>query len=152
MVAYHINWSTLWKICIPRIHAKLLQSCPTLCDPMDCSPPGSSVQGILQARTLEWVAMPFSRGSSRPRDRTCVSCSSCIAGRFFIAEPLENICVCIYIYTHIYTKLLKLSDKKNNPFKNEPKINRKFTKEDVRWQISIWKDQKYHYSLQKCKL
>ena len=42
------------------------QSCPTLCNPMDCSPPGSSVHGILQARILEWVAIPFSRGSSNP--------------------------------------------------------------------------------------
>ena len=44
------------------VHAKLLQSCPALCDPVDCSPPGSSVHGILQARILEWVAIPFSRG------------------------------------------------------------------------------------------
>ena len=49
------------------------QSCSTLCDPMDCSPPGSSVHGILQARILEWVAMISSRGSSPPRDRTQVS-------------------------------------------------------------------------------
>ena len=48
------------------------QSCLTLCDPMDCSPPGSSVHEILQARILEWVAMPSSRGSSQPRDRTQV--------------------------------------------------------------------------------
>ena len=41
------------------VHAKLLQSCPTLCDPMNCSPPGSSVHGMLQARILEWVAMPI---------------------------------------------------------------------------------------------
>ena len=47
---------------------KSLQSCPTLCDPMDCSLPGSSVHGTLQARTLEWVAISSSRGSSRPRD------------------------------------------------------------------------------------
>ena len=47
--------------------AKSLQSCPTLCDLTDCSPPGSSVHGILQARILEWVAMSSSRGSSRPR-------------------------------------------------------------------------------------
>ena len=67
--------------------AKLLQSCPTLCDPVDCNPPGSSVLGILQARILEWVAMPSSRGSSRPRDHTRVSCGSCLAGRFFITEP-----------------------------------------------------------------
>ena len=56
------------------------QSCPTLCHPMDCSPPVSFVHGILQARILEWVAIPFSRGSSWPKDRTQVSC---IAGRFF---------------------------------------------------------------------
>ena len=52
---------------------KAAQSCPTLCDPMDCSLPGSSVLGILQARLLGWVAVPFSRGSSQPRDRTQVS-------------------------------------------------------------------------------
>ena len=46
------------------------QSCLTLCDPMDGSPPGSSVHGILQARILEWIAISFSRGSSQPRDRT----------------------------------------------------------------------------------
>ena len=51
------------------------QSCPTLCDPMDCSPPGPSVHGILQARILEWVAVPSSRGSSRPKDQTLVSCN-----------------------------------------------------------------------------
>ena len=67
--------------------AKLLQSCLTLCDPVDCSPPGSSVQGIFHARILEWVAIPFSKGSSQPRDRTCTSCISCIAGGFFTAEP-----------------------------------------------------------------
>ena len=52
--------------------AKLLQSCPTISNPMDCSPPGSSVCGILQARILKWVAMPSSRGSSQPRDQTCI--------------------------------------------------------------------------------
>jgi len=51
--------------------------------PMDCSPPGSSVCGILQARILEWVAMPSSRGSSQPRNRTHISSISCIAGSFF---------------------------------------------------------------------
>ena len=50
------------------------QLCPTLCDPMDCSPSGSSVHGILQARILEWVAISFSRGSSRPWDQTWVFC------------------------------------------------------------------------------
>ena len=65
------------------VRAQLLQSCPTRCDPVDCSPPGSSVHEILQARILEWVAMPSSRGSSRPRDRTHISCVSCTAGGFF---------------------------------------------------------------------
>ena len=50
------------------------QSCPTLCDPVDCSSSGLSVHGILQARILEWVAIPFPRGSSWPRDQTHVSC------------------------------------------------------------------------------
>ena len=57
------------------------QSCPTLCDPMDHSLPGSSVYEILQARILEWVAIPFSRGSSQPRDQTCDSYISCIGRR-----------------------------------------------------------------------
>ena len=61
-------------------HTNVTQSCSTLCDPMDCSPPGSSLHGILQARILEWVAIPFSRGSSRLRDGTQVSCP---AVRFF---------------------------------------------------------------------
>ena len=54
-----------------------------LCDPMDCSPPGSSIRGILQARILESVAIFFPRGSSQPRDRTQVSCISCTGRRFF---------------------------------------------------------------------
>ena len=58
----------------------VVQSCPTFWDPMDCSLPGLSVHGIFQARRLEWVAAPFSRGSSWPRDRTWVSH---VAGRFF---------------------------------------------------------------------
>ena len=56
------------------------QSCPTLSDPMVCSPPGSSVHGIFQARILKWVAISFSRRSSRPRDWTRISCT---VGRFF---------------------------------------------------------------------
>ena len=59
---------------------KLLQYCPTLCDPMDCNQPGPSVGEFLQARILEWGAITFSRGSSKPRDRIRVSP---IAGRCF---------------------------------------------------------------------
>ena len=83
----HLCWcssSTLYKpACLfqlPNVSStdllwsEVSQSCPTLCDPMDCSLPGSSIHGLLQARVLEWVAISFSRGSSRPRDRTQVSC------------------------------------------------------------------------------
>ena len=85
-----LNWTELSTIkkFIPgtwwRCGAKSLQSCPTLSDPMDCSPLGSSVQGILQARILEWVAISPSRESSKQRDWTCFSC---IAGGFFTTEP-----------------------------------------------------------------
>ena len=68
--------------------AKSIQLCPTLWDPMDCSPPGSSVHGILQARILEWVAIPSSRGSSRLKDWTWVCC---IAGGFFTTASLGNV-------------------------------------------------------------
>ena len=57
------------------------QSCLTLCDPIHCSPRGSSVLGIIQERILEWVAISFFRGSFQPRDQTCVSCMSCIGRR-----------------------------------------------------------------------
>ena len=60
--------------------SEVAQSCLTLCDPVECSPSGSSVHGILQARILEWVAISYSRGSSHPRDRTQVSR---IAGKHF---------------------------------------------------------------------
>ena len=68
--------------------SEVAQSCPTLCDPMDCSLPDSSVQRILQARILEWVAISFSRRFSRPRDRTRVSR---IGGRCLTSEPPRKI-------------------------------------------------------------
>ena len=66
------------------IHVNLLQSCPTLGDPMDCSPPGPSVHGILQARVLEWVVMPSFGGSYQPRDRNCISVTPA-----FLADSLS---------------------------------------------------------------
>ena len=72
------TWEAVLNLCM---RAKSLQSCPALCNPMDCSPPGSSVHGILQTRVLWWVAVPSSRGSSQPRDRTYVSCVSCTGRR-----------------------------------------------------------------------
>ena len=65
---------------IRKKESEVVQSCPTLCDPMDCSPPVSSVHVIFQARVLECIAISFSRGSFWPRDQTQVSC---IAGRRF---------------------------------------------------------------------
>ena len=85
----------------PSMCAKSLQSCLTLRDPVDCSPPSSSVYGIPQAGILEWVAMPSSRGSSQPRDWTLVSH---IAGRFFIVL-LIYIKYMINTYIHTFRVL-----------------------------------------------
>ena len=71
--------------------SEVAQSCPTLCNPMDCSLPGSTIHGIFQARILEWVAISFSRRSSRPRDWTWVSHMVGIIGRrFTIWATREN--------------------------------------------------------------
>ena len=76
------HYSKLRCFCVcARVHAKSLQLSLILCDPMDYSPSGSSVHGILQARILEWAAMPPSQGSSPPLDRTHVSYVSCIGRR-----------------------------------------------------------------------
>ena len=75
-----LHMGTTFLFEVMKVKVLMGQLCPTLCNPMDYSLPGSSVHGIFQARILEWVAIPFSRGSSQSRDRTRVSC---IAGRFF---------------------------------------------------------------------
>ena len=95
------------------MHAKLLQSCLTLFNPMDYSPPGSSVHGILQARLLEWVAIPFSRGSSYPGIESqsqgslmyvCVLMCICITG---------SLCCTPEINTTLYIKTTPVETKKN---------------------------------------
>ena len=73
----YLTYSVKVTLCVCMI---VTQSCPTLWDPVHCSPPGSSVHRILQARILQWIAIPFSRVSSWPRDRTRISH---IEGRFF---------------------------------------------------------------------
>ena len=78
-----------------KVKVLVTQLCPTVFDPIDCSPPGSCVHGILQERILEWVAIPFSRGSSQPRDWTPVSC---IAGRFFTVWDTREACVCVCLH------------------------------------------------------
>ena len=82
---YWATWRSLIYLIVffLCVHVKSLQSCPTLCDPIDCSPPSFSVHGILQVRTLEWAAMPSFRGSSWPRDWIWVSCVSWI-GRWVL--------------------------------------------------------------------
>ena len=76
-----------WFVNLTSLCAQL---CLTLGDLLDCSPPGSSVHGILQARILEWVAISSSRGSSPSGDRTSVSCVSCIAGGFFTCWAIRE--------------------------------------------------------------
>ena len=66
------------------LHCLFTESRPTLCDPMDCSLPGSSVHGISQARILQWVAISSARGSCQVKDQTCVPA---LAGGYFTAEP-----------------------------------------------------------------
>ena len=78
--------------------SEVAQSCPTLCDPMDCSLSGSSVHGIFQARVLEWIAISFSRGSFRPRNRTRVSR---IAGRRFTVWATREGDSALSEHTHI---------------------------------------------------
>ena len=81
MVVYNlIYWQIIYYL---KVKVLAIQLCLTLSNSIDCSPSGSSVHGLLQARILEWVAIPFSRGSSWCRNQTCISCVSCI-GRGFL--------------------------------------------------------------------
>ena len=107
------QFPTRYETRIPCIRGQCVlvtQLCPILCDPKDCSPPGSSGHGILQARILEWIATPFSGGSSRPRDWTRVSC---IASKFFtIWATREAPVLCTkrikYVYIDNMEKSLRL--------------------------------------------
>ena len=90
-LASGVDWS-IEEGCV----CSVAQSCLTLCDPTDCSPPGSSVHGIFQARILERVAISFSRGSSQHRDQTHVPCISCIGGFLTTELPGEAGSACIH--------------------------------------------------------
>ena len=74
----------------PVCACSVAQACSTLCNPMDCNLPGSSVHANFQARTLEQVAISYSRGSSQPRNQNCASCVSCIGRRLFTTEPPQS--------------------------------------------------------------
>ena len=101
---FNFQISFYWGCC-----CLVTKPCLTLCDLMDCSPPGSSVYGISQARILEWVAISFSRRSSWPRDRTHISC---LAGCFFTTVPpgktiFLRLTVVYNIISFMYTVLWK---------------------------------------------
>ena len=83
---------TLTRYLIVLCVCSVTQSCPTLCDPTGCSPPGSSVHGIFQARILERVAMPSYRRSNRPRDQTQVSCTFSIAAAAKSLQSCLTLC------------------------------------------------------------
>ena len=90
-------------VCVCVCVCVYVQLCLTLCDPMDCSPPGSSVCGIFQARILEWAASRgSSRESSRPRDGTGISCASCIGGGSFHCATWE---ACVYVCEYTCTQI-----------------------------------------------
>ena len=91
------GFRSYWRKLTTESESEVAQSCPTLCDPMDCSPLGSTAHGILQARILEWVAISFSRGSSQPRDQTQVSH---IAGRRFNLWAIRE---AMNIYISLFT-------------------------------------------------
>ena len=102
------NFVQKFCMCI-CMYAKLLQLCPTL-QPMDYSLPASSAHGILQARTLEWIAMPSSRGSSQPRDQTWILHWQVSSLPLAPSRRPTCVCICVYkctfvcvwIYIHIY--------------------------------------------------
>ena len=104
------------------------------CDPMDYSPPGFSVYGISQARLLEWVATPFSRGSSWPRNQVCVSCMQADS---LLSEPPGR-CMCIYIYSNAIT---------SDVFSISCKIN-----ESVQFSRSVMSDSLQPHGLQHTSL
>ena len=82
--------------------AKSLQSCPTLCDPMDCRPPSSSLHGILQARILEWVAMPFSRDLPDPKIRPTYPVTPALQAGSLPLGHWRSQYIYIYLYLYLY--------------------------------------------------
>ena len=95
-----------------KVQVLVAQSCPTLCDPMDYSSPGSSVHGVFQARILKWIAISFSKGSSRPRNQTWVSVSllSEPPGKLALSLSLSlslSIYICMYVfYVYMYVCIM----------------------------------------------
>ena len=95
------------------VHTKLLHLCPILCDSMDCNQPGSSVHLIIQARILQWVSMPSSRGSSRPWGETCISCVGrhVLYHQRHLGSPPMLLYLTIFSISHLEDRLLSIFDK-----------------------------------------
>ena len=107
-LSYHLTSFDIFHICCCLV----TKSCLTLCDPMDCSPPGCSILGILQARILEWVAISSSRELPDPGIRLTSPASLALAGGFFTTEsPGKPYFIYIYIYTHAYKFCIWFSHK-----------------------------------------
>ena len=106
----HIGISiTMYECVYIYVRVKVLVTQLCLCDPMDCSPPGSSICGILQAGILEWIAMPFSKGCSQPRDQTWVSH---MAGKFFSIWATRKVFfffICAYIQSILVVTVVLFS-------------------------------------------
>ena len=106
-----ISWSYIHEF-IPRLYSvPSVYVCQSLgrvqlCDPMDCSTPGSSVHGILQARILQWIAIAFSRGSFWPRDQTQVSH---ITGKFFTIWVTSEASICLYVCLYVILFLITVT-------------------------------------------
>ena len=115
-LGYFFPFMNLPFLSMCLLHAKSLQSCPTLCIPMHYSPPGSSVHGILQARILEWVAMPPSWGSSWPRDPTMSLMPPALAGGFFTTSAAWEAQVCT---TSLTKTQCTLKQNKNQIYKQK---------------------------------
>ena len=109
-----VNWFE-WTECIyTYICCLVAKSCTTLCDTMDCSPLGSSVRGISQVKTLEWIAISFWRGSSQPRDQTLTSCISKRILYHWAAIGLPHTRTHTHTHTHLHTYIHKYEGAKSD--------------------------------------
>ena len=100
--SHYATWKLSLFLCLAKLvcACSVAQPCSTLCNPMDCNLPGSSVHGNFQARILEQVAISYSRGSSQPRNQICASCVSCIGRRLFTTEPPQSFLFFLFSALH----------------------------------------------------
>ena len=141
------------------MHARSLQLCPTLCDPMNCNLPRFSIHAILQAIILVWVVMPSSRGSSQPRDWTRVSCSCCTAGKFFTAEPLgkpskhgihiqiSKLPITVKSKTLLLCKCIWQYLERKRHLRSRFRVSKISTTKVVRWLPGLWKSSHFCRSI-----